>query len=186
VSAVAEVDPALPTSSYRDMKGTLLAAAAVTLLFAAVAPKDARAALSLGAEAGPILLLDPPPDTSLGFGFAGRVGYKLGLPLLALTPEVKVAVDKLPGGNSGLRGMAGARVEIGALLSPFAFAHIGYGKISGDSADLKGVAIDVGAGLDFTPLPIIDVGVLLSYNRVLDDPVKAHWIFIGATATLAF
>jgi hypothetical protein len=164
---------------------TLWAAAGAALLIAAIAPNEAEASVSVGVEAGPVLLLDPPPDTSLGFGFAGRLGYTLGLPVLSITPEVKVAYDRVPE-EGAIRAMIGGRAEIGALLSPIAFAHIGYGRAGSGDAAISGVALDVGAGLLFTPLPIIDVGIIASYNRVLDDPIKLHWIFIGATANLGF
>lgn len=163
----------------------LLAAAAAALLIAAIAPKEAQAGLSIGAELGPLIQLDPPPDSKMGFGVAGRVGYTLGLPILSITPEVKVAYDKIQD-EGAIRAMVGGRAEIGAFLSPIAFAHIGYGKAGSGDFAIKGVAIDVGAGLLFTPLPIIDVGVVVSYNRILDDPNKAHWLFFGATANLSF
>lgn len=162
-----------------------LAAAAAALLFAALAPREALAGFSIGAEAGPILVLDPPPDTGLGFGGAVRVGYTLGLPVLSITPELKVAYDRVPE-DAAIRAMVGGRAEIGAIISPIVFAHIGYGRAGSSDLAVTGAALDVGAGLLFTPLPILDVGVVVSYNRILVDPGKIHWFFVGATANLGF
>src|SRR5262245_13157876 len=167
------------------MRTTLLASAALALAFIAFTPKEAKAGLAIAAELGPIWLLDPPPDTSIGFGFAGRVGYKLGLPLLSLTPEVKVAVHKVPS-DTAILALAGGRVSIGALLAPNAFVHVGYGRISVMDTSLSGFSFDSGVGLDFTPIPLVDIGVLLSYNRITFDGGKAHWIMLGAQASIAF
>jgi hypothetical protein len=163
--------------------GKLLAASALGLLMCcAFAPKEAQAGLSLGVELGPTFLLDPPADSTVGFSFAGRAGYKLGLPLISLTPEIKVSFDTVQEAK-GYRAMAGARLSIGALLSPNAFIHGGYGSLEGD---FKGFAMDAGVGLDFTLIPVIDIGVLLSYNRITDDGFKVHWLQVGAQATLSF
>lgn len=164
--------------------GKILAASAFGLLmFCAFAPKEAHAGLSIGAELGPTFMLDPPADSKVGFGFSARAGYKLGLPLISLTPELKGSFDTVQDAKA-IRVMAGARLSIGALLSPNAFIHGGYGKFT--EGDFGGFAMDAGVGLDFTLLPVIDLGVFLSYNRVSDDPGKVQWIQVGAQATLSF
>jgi hypothetical protein len=157
------------------------------LAFALVASNEARADLVIGVEAGPLLRLDPPSDESIGFNFGGRVGYQLDLPLIAFTPEVKLVFDGLPQAANvqSARVMAGARLALGEVLAPVAFAHGGYGSISGNGG--KGLAIDLGVGLDFTPIPFLDLGIFASYNRVFDDPdVKIHWLSVGAHAAIVF
>jgi hypothetical protein len=162
-------------------------AATLCAMSIAAMPSRAEASLTLAAEAGPAIVLSPRgPDSNIGFNAAGRIGYRLGLPLLKLTPEVKIAVDTLPLGTDtrGLRAMVGARVTLGEILSPVAFAHFGFGSLRpaiGETA--TGSAFDIGAGLDFTLLPLIDIGAFISYNRIDVGP-RTHWMVIGAQATL--
>lgn len=172
-------------------RGAAFAAlSAAILALSALTPAEARAGLSIGAEAGPSILVGGTPNNgSTGFGFAGRLGYALPIPLLKLTPELKVAYDHLPvtfgaPNVDSIRAMAGARVTIGALLSPIAFAHVGYGHLSSPSD--SGLAYDLGAGLDFTLLPFIDLGVFASFNRLAINGSNIDWLMAGAQAAISF
>ena len=73
-----------------------------------------------------------------------------------------------------------------ARVDRIAFAHIGYGRYGSGDFVVNGMAIDVGAGLLFTPLPIIDLGIIASYNRISSGGEKVHWMFVGATVNLGF
>jgi outer membrane protein with beta-barrel domain len=169
----------------------LFAAAVVGLCGIAMAP-PAQASLGLGVELGPTFVVGDArnPDNDKGFGFALRLGYKLPLPILKITPEAKLAYDRIPIqtiNGSMYRAMIGGKVGLDALLiSPNAFLHVGYGHISGDELSKSGTAWDVGVGLDFTLLPVIDLGVFAAYNRVTSDGSNLNWITVGAQGVISF
>jgi hypothetical protein len=173
----------------------LLAAAFAALTATSIAA-PARASLGIGAEVSPDFVLGSTANTdnARGFGFAARLGYKLPIPLLKITPEGKLAYDRLPAFDATLntfRAMAGARVAVDLfLIAPTVFAHYGYGRYSGSSSmgdvSAGGQAIDVGAGVDLTMIPVIDLGVFLSINRVSADQGNLTWLAVGAQAVIGF
>jgi hypothetical protein len=149
--------------------------------------------IAVAAELGPLVTVgNSGMGSSTGFGFAGRFGYRISLPLLKLTPEVKLAYDRVPYGATvgTFRGMAGARLALLEGFTPLAFAHIGYASGSGSEggidAEIKGLAYDAGIGLDFTLIPFIDLGIYGSYNRVENSGAAVNWLTAGVQASLTF
>jgi hypothetical protein len=75
---------------------------------------------------------------------------------------------------------------------PFVYFHYGYGNFKGSGAGVvqdvsnAGTSYDVGAGLDFTALPILTVGVSAGYNVMDTDTEPVKWIDIGAHVNIAF
>jgi len=127
---------------------------------------------------------DIPVDSDLdtATGFAGRLGYRLHLPLFILTPEVGVHYASFDSNPSMLRGIAGARIGFGEIFRFGAYAHVGYGSLSFDAGgdDLTGVTFDAGGFFDFTLLPMLNVGVHAGYGHLdVEDADALKWIPVG-------
>jgi hypothetical protein len=180
--------------------GTLCAAIACGWL---VAPPTARADTTIAGD----LDIDVPVSTDYaktGGGFGIRIGQELHLPLIAINPEVGFAYASFADHNSDLgysgptiyRGIAGLRLGVGELFRIGVLAHVGLGYISVDvPAALKladpshtAFTYDVGLFLDFTALPLLNIGVHAAYNRVAgkDNYEALQWMQLGAHAALVF
>ena len=173
------------------MKKLLVIASTLTVL---LFTSQAHAAFALGAD----LKLGMPMGggvsemLEVGYGFDGRVGYNLSLAMIEVQPELVFSYMRF--GNEGesgstiYRGMAGGRAGLGLGLMPFVYAHIGYGSFSsGLSAFVGGSArtYDIGGGLDFTALPLINIGISAGYNIMkTDKPVE--WFDLGVHANIVF
>jgi hypothetical protein len=92
--------------------------------------------------------------------------------------------------------MAGGRLAIGAIIRPSVFAHIGVGHLRwnelpgiSDVRDSRtNLATNVGAALDFTLLPLVDLGLQLSYNSIKGgaDTPAFDWAEAGAHVIFVF
>ena len=105
-----------------------------------------------------------------GTGFNGRLGYKLDLKLLQLTPEIGGGYHAFSGdaGAKFSQGIVGARVAFLKVLEPGLYAHIGYGHLAASIGDGRsGATVDAGVTLDLTLLPLVDLGVHGGYNGML-------------------
>ncbi|HEY3665870.1 MAG TPA: hypothetical protein VGL19_07725 [Polyangiaceae bacterium] len=139
------------------------------LVFASARPAQASSGTAIGVD------LDytngiKEPFVGSGTGFNVRLGYKLDLLLLQLTPEVGGAYHTFSGdaGAKFSQGIAGARIAFGKILEPGAYAHVGYGHVGVDGGGGRsGATIDGGLTLDLTILPLIDLGVHAGYNGLL-------------------
>lgn len=129
------------------------------------------------------------PKTDLGGGGALRVGRKLDLLLLSLTPELGGAYHAFGGdaGTSVFSGFIGGRLGIGKVVEPSVFAHAGVAHVSG-VVDRTAPQLDGGVALDLTLLPLINLGVHGSYNVVLpsDDALAVKFFIAGAHAAFVF
>ncbi len=136
--------------------------------------RPAHAGLAVGADVyGAKALGDGSDSISIGYGFNGRLGYTLPVPVVDLTPEILVGYTRFsPDTGSGsigvTRAMAGGRVGVGAGFKPFAYWHIGYAHPAAESAGVELAAdvlcTQVGGGLDFTALPLLNLGIQVGYN----------------------
>lgn len=130
------------------------------------------------------------PDADPGGGGALRFGRKYSLLLLSLTPELGLGYHRFDGPSETAlyRAFVGGRVGIGTIVEPSAFAHVGIGKLDAVSADRFAPVADVGLALDFTLLPLINLGVHGAYNTVF--PRAEHdsfgWFSAGVHAALVF
>ncbi|HEY0465711.1 MAG TPA: hypothetical protein VGC79_15970 [Polyangiaceae bacterium] len=158
-----------------------------------VNPRNAHAksGTSIGADIDYTNGIDEPTANKGGSGFNGRLGYKLDLKLLQLTPEIGGAYHAF-GGDAGVKlaqGIAGARVSFLKVLEPGAYAHIGYGHLSGNVGDGRsGATVDAGLTLDLTLLPLVDIGIHGGYNALLksaDSPAFDSYV-LGVHAALIF
>ena len=110
------------------------------------------------------------PAVSGGTGFNGRLGYKLDLVVLQLTPEIGGAYHTFAG-DAGVKlsqGIVGGRVSFLKVLEPGIYAHLGYGHLAVAGTDGRsGATADAGVTLDLTLLPLVDIGIHGGYNAML-------------------
>jgi len=128
---------------------------------------------------------------SSGTGFNVRLGYKLDLKVLQLTPEIGGAYHTFSG-DAGAKigqGIIGGRLQFLKVLEPGIYAHIGYGHLSATGSDGRsGTTADAGVTLDLTLLPLVDIGVHGGYNGVLkkgDSPAFDSYV-VGLHGALIF
>ena len=140
-------------------------------------------------------------NLSTGGGFGIRLGSQLHLPLVVLNPEIGFSYATLSGDVSSpkiYRGIAGARLGIGEILRFGVLAHIGFGYLTLDlpspapDIDYFAFAFDAGVFLDFTLLPLLNLGVHAIFNRLSPTTEKnihydaVNWMQLGIHAALVF
>jgi opacity protein-like surface antigen len=164
-------------------------AAAATIAW----PHSAAAETVVGVEVNFNDAIAGDDDASSGAGVDLYFGPRLDLTILTLTTELSGGFHDFGGplDPNVYRLMAGGRLGVGVIIRPSVFAHIGVGHLRfdepfGDGRDGRtNVAGDLGAALDFTILPLVDLGVQASYNVVAgndsDDAFK--WLQAGAHIT---
>jgi len=161
---------------------------ALSMLFA----RSARAETALAGD----IDFASPIDSSLaaGAGFGLRLGYHAHIPLIIVTPELGFSYYGFGGDYpaSVYRGAAGVRLAVGEIVRPGIFAHVGLGRLSADGPPPdpthSALSYDAGAFLDFTLLPLINIGAHAAYNRLdASDGVGAvDWLALGGHAELVF
>jgi hypothetical protein len=178
------------------MKKRLLLPCAL-LFVTATAARTAYADISIGAEVGAIYTTQGSSDDHFGFGFAGRLGWDIDLSVLHLIPEIKVAYDRMPldvqttltrsdEQTNVLRPMVGLRATIGiAVIAIVGFAHVGYAAPLGASEqlDANGLVYELGGGIDFTSIPVIDIGIWGAFNQTRSGD-RYDWVSFGAQVTI--
>lgn len=127
------------------------------------------------------------PTTEAGGGGALRLGQEFDLFLVSLTPEFGGSYHAF-GGDDRTKlytGFLGGRFSVGKIIEPSIFAHLGVGHVSGLERRTAPV-MDGGLALDFTLLPLIDLGVHGSYNVMLprQDGSALKFVILGAHAAL--
>jgi hypothetical protein len=127
------------------------------------------------------------PETKSGGGGAVRLGQEFDLFLVSLTPEMGGSYHAF-GGNDETRlyaGFLGGRLAIGKIVEPSVFAHLGVGHVSGFESRTAPL-LDAGLAIDFTLLPLIDLGLHGAYNTMLprDDGSSLEFLTLGAHAAL--
>jgi hypothetical protein len=169
---------------------TVVAASSTTLIIS-------RNALARDEGSKTVLALDldfassvKEPGTGDGAGGALRIGRKLDLMVLSLTPEFGASYHHFAGtyGSRVYRGFLGGRLGLGKVFEPSVFAHVGLGKLSASVAERTAPAFDAGLAFDITLLPLIDFGAHASYNALLpaDNYSAFDWYQLGLHAALVF
>lgn len=168
------------------------AAFAFTLIPAyAQADSGVTVAAEVGAD---IVVSDLGDDETLhavGPAVALRLGYSFKAPMVRFTPEAKFAFES-PGTPRAGAIMGGARLNLLEVVSPAVFAHAG-----GLVGDIRGFVWDAGVGLDFTLIPLLDIGVYGAFYQTrgatfdfggasFSNRDKYEWVQIGAQAALHF
>jgi hypothetical protein len=106
-----------------------------------------------------------------GGGGALHIGSEVDLLLVTLIPEVVLDWHnfgaRTESNASVVSGKIGGRIRFLKIIEPGIFAHVGIANLSGDDRyDHLGAALDAGVSLDLTILPLIDIGIHASWNRV--------------------
>jgi hypothetical protein len=166
--------------------------AAVALLVVALVPNPARADILIGVDLDAVEPLDSPAE--FGGGFAVRLGDQLHLPAIAITPELAFSYAKFSEeyGPSIYRGMVGVRLGILELIRPGVYGHIGLGRyeldLPGEDPSGSDLTYDLGVVVDFTLLPLLNLGVHAAYNRLTGNDVRDdfEWLTFGVHAELVF
>jgi hypothetical protein len=164
-----------------------LLASAVTLV--ATSEAHAKTGTSIGVDLDYANGIEE-PQVGAGTGFNGRLGYKLDLLVLQLTPEIGGGYHTFSGDAAAKfsQGFVGGRVSFLKVLQPGVYAHLGYGHLSTAYGSRSGATADAGVTLDLTLLPLIDVGVHAGYNGMLkkgDYPAFDSYV-LGVHGALTF
>jgi len=130
------------------------------------------------------------PGADIGGGGALRLGRKMDLVLVSLTPEIGGSYDRFNGFNNDriYRGFVGGRLGFGKIIEPSVFAHIGVGRFDANVASHTAPVFDAGIALDLTFLPLINVGAHASYNRLFpqENHASFNWLALGLHVALVF
>jgi hypothetical protein len=151
---------------------TLSALVAGLLVFASAHDAHASSGTAIGVDLDYTHGISE-PGVGSGTGFNIRLGYKVDLLVLQLTPEVGGAYHTFSGDSSFnanakfSQGIVGGRLAFGKILEPGVYAHLGYGHVGADGGGRSGATIDGGLTLDLTILPLIDLGIHGGYNGML-------------------
>lgn len=127
------------------------------------------------------------PQTSSGGGGALRLGQQFDLFLVSLRPEIGGGYHAF-GGDGETKiysGFLGGRLGFGKIIEPSIFAHLGVARVTGFETRTAPV-LDAGVALDFTLLPLIDLGVHGAYNTMFprNDGSALEFVTFGAHAAL--
>ena len=127
------------------------------------------------------------PETKTGGGGALRLGQEFDLFLVSLTPEIGGTYHAF-GGDDKTRlysGMIGGRLAIGKIVEPSIFAHLGLAHTTGFENRTAPI-MDAGLAVDFTLLPLIDLGLHAGYNAIFprDDGSARKFVTLGAQAAI--
>ena len=130
------------------------------------------------------------PATDPGWGGQLRFGKRFDFELLTLDGELGVDAHALSGALDPkiYRGVVGARLGLALGLRPSVFAHLGVGHVDFAPAvrNLTNVTGDAGLALDFTLLPVMDLGAHAAYNLVAGnaDDTAFGFVTLGGHLTL--
>ena len=147
----------------------------------------AHADVELGADLNLAVPLQSEDDT--GVGVAVRLGNRFSIPLVHAALELKGGFDSYGGLReaSVYTGLVGARLGVGEIIRPSAYAHVGIGHVDFGPNLLEDdtrAAGDVGLALDFTLLPLLDLGVHGEYGALVG--ADFDWLRFGIHAMLVF
>jgi hypothetical protein len=127
------------------------------------------------------------PEVDAGGGGALRLGQELDLFLVSLTPELGGSYHSFSGDDRTklYGGFLGGRFAVGKIIEPSLFGHVGLGRLDGLETRTAPM-LDGGLAIDFTLLPLIDLGVHGAYNVLLQrgDAEAFKFVTLGAQAAL--
>lgn len=124
-------------------------------------------------------------DHGVNIGIAGRLGYKLDIGVVSLTPEGMFEWDRFGEDDHVIRVLGGLRISGGEVFEPGIFGHAGWGRRNFSDTHDSGFAVDAGASLDFTAIPYLKIGAQAAYNLVELERVF-DFITFGAHLSLVF
>ena len=180
------------------MRSSLLASssALACALVALIGSERAAHAQTVGVDLDGMTPVGSSPGYArTGEGASVRIGYRFGLPLVSLTPEIGYGYMHLgaAGNNPDIdvnRLFIGARLGFGEILVPSVYAHFGYGFVGTTNTPLNpdnGVTVDAGVALDLRIVPHFGFGIHGGYATVASStPGSVDWINYGVQADLSF
>lgn len=139
--------------------------------------------------------------TSMGWSVKGYAGYELPIPVVSAAAIVTGGYSMIPTdppdiGNADLniyQVMAGARLGMGGFIQPSVTLAVGYGWVKGEGSDFvldhDGVSFLAGAALEFTGVPLFDIGLHTDYNQIHyadGGGVDYQWFDVGLTLAKRF
>jgi hypothetical protein len=123
-------------------------------------------------------------------GGALRIDRQLDVILVSLTPKIGGIYNCFNGSDSVrlYRGFIGGRFGLGKIIEPSAFARIGIGRLHANVAAHTAPMFDAGIALEFTLLPLINVGTQGSYNTLLTYGKHStfNWLTFGRRVAFVF
>lgn len=124
-----------------------------------------------------------------GGGGALRLGSELDLIVITLIPEAYFGYHTFDAdGVSVTSGRLGGRIRFGKILEPGLYAHVGIARVGGGPSYTSPV-IDGGFTLDFTLLPLIDIGAHAAYTAIFetaDSSATPSYATFGLHVALVF
>jgi hypothetical protein len=130
-------------------------------------------------------------DAAAGAGFGIRLGQQFRLPpIIALTPELAYTYHDFSPRPVAYRGLLGLRLALGEIVRPGVFVHVGVARLIQESPapSVTDFSYDLGGSLDFTLLPVVNLGAHAAYNRVeLSHPANSFaWVTLGVHVEFVF
>jgi hypothetical protein len=167
---------------------TLYAGVAAFIAFTVTAAPS-RADVAIGADLDYAIPVHSPAKS--GWGLGVHLGDQLHVPFVVLTPEIMFAYHDFSGNFAPTvyRGLAGLRLGVGEIVRPGVFVHLGIGRFAVDGpGSHTAFTYDAGAFLDFTLLPLFNVGIHAAYNHFNsgNHASSFQWVTLGAHAMLVF
>lgn len=115
-----------------------------------------------------------------GFGANLHFGPRLDLGLMQMTTELGFGVHGFSENTMVYRGVIGPRLGFGALIRPAIYGHLGVGHVDwSTTSDLTHLTLDVGAALDFTVAPVLELGAHLGYNFIFGNGSVGSFGFLA-------
>lgn len=177
-------------------RGVVVGAVLAVAGFSEVAHASNEGNTELALDLHYVAPVSPDLDITGGAGVALRAGRRWYPGDWVMTGELMGTYDSFGGTTEArLYGLlAGLRLAYDGVLRPGLFVHGGVARASFDDIAAPGLGhtaftYDVGAFLDLTLLPLLDVGAHASFNHSLEsndgsDAVK--WLNVGLHGELIF
>lgn len=165
---VGPIDAPSSQAKPRDMSTSRVAIGPAVFALFIFSATSANADLAVAADVDVAAPIDSEP-LKTGAGIGARVGYHAHIPLFVLTPELVFNYYGFGGDSpAGIyRGLGGLRFAIGEIIRPGIFGHLGVGQMEANGPPMQSYSAftyDAGVFLDFTLLPVLNVGVQGAYH----------------------
>jgi hypothetical protein len=149
-------------------------------------PAEARTVIGAGLSAA----VPAGTEDATGLEIDLEIGSRWELPLLSVGTEFGGSYADFPD-LQVYRGVVGMRLAVGAILQPSIFGHVGLGHAVFADGLLQrenetAFTYDIGAALDLTVLPLLDVGIQGAYVAMPAPDPAIEWIRLGVHASLVF
>jgi len=127
-----------------------------------------------------------------GGGGAMRLGTEFEHTMMTLVPEIMLDYHSFGttwrGDARLISGKFGGRARFLRAVEPGVYGHLGIGSLGGGARySHAGLVLDVGASLDLTFIPLLDIGIHVSWNRIFGgNGTGVSYAISGAHIALVF